>query len=656
MAENIQIPISGITTTSAYDEGSTYSLVNLRPKYGALHPVAPRKIVQELSQKYDIVFVHQNNDYQNWLGMINSDSFSSVYWDIRNENPENITCNIQGDINSVQQIGNTISLITEDNIYYLFYQNGRYVFLGEIPQIPKISFGIHTQTHIGHYFANEYGEGTVNPENFIDSTIGLVNKSMEILMYGGTDKDGNPIGGFGLQLFDACFIRYAFRLYDDTLTKHSPPILVMPKRHIVGKEEEGNMESIKTISYDFDSALRNGSKVDVYGHKIYMRYNLDTLGGDDYRIWKDIIKSVDVFMSPPIGISNIENIRKDLPTSNSPRTLNYNLIKGLSAEALKNAVNTSNFYFVRSLDLGSITGFEPDVLPSKESDFTRMENLMGDIKTTFFRGFHPGYFQWENSYNEMDPSEEKVDYIVAEIEIHTGTSLEKVYSFFSEYFPVSKLFASAFLSYPDPRAKRMNIYEVTNNVWIRVFTAPLEPHSFLNLAYFLNDGLKPIVGSNQGPFTAPDTSKIITRLEPNKIKVSDLDNPLRFPNINTYQVGNGSILAMASNAIRISEGQFGQFPLYVFTTQGIYSMDVGSGEVVYSNKSAPTSYEVPTTSIVASTPFGVVFTSARGICIISGQEVEFLTPQLQQSPQKLNLDFVEQMNGVIHNFEKYNYP
>lgn len=683
----IQTPITGISTTSAYEEGAAYSLVNLRPKNGALHPVAPRKIMQELSQKYDIVFVHQNNDYKNWIGVINNGDYSSVYWDILSEQPKTIQSYIQGKIHSVQQIGNTVSLITSDNIYYLFYQNNNYTFLGELPQVPVIGLRTSDQmSHAKYYFVNEYGSGTVKPDNFIDATKGLVNKAMDALVNGWTDKDGNFHEGFGLQLFDACFIRYAFRLYDGSLTKHSPPILIMPVRHIVGKEEEGNLDSVKTISYDFDSALRNESCVDVYGYRMYMHYDFS-----GYDNWKDIIQSVDIFLSQPIGISNIENIRNDMPTSDSPRTLNYNLIKGLSPEALKNVSNTSNFYFMKSIPLGAYKSIlDPELFPSTESDITKMENLIyqevmsddnfsnhkygaevsytynnrlhiANVKTTFFKGFNPDYFIWFNSYPGIESyngykydDAPGVPYsnILLEVEINTGITNEKLYRYLGDYSlsGIWKMFMSGFISYPDPRAKRITIYRNSGGQWYRVFTTPLEKHNLLNLSFYISDGLKPIIETEETAVQLPDTSKIVSLSEPNKIKVSELSNPLNFPNINTYQVGNGTILAMATNAIRISEGQFGQYPLYIFTTQGIYSLDVGQGEVVYSNKSAPTSYEIPMTSIVASTPFGVVFTSARGICIIQGQEVQLLTPQLQEAPRGLIVEFMGPMEGVIHKF------
>jgi hypothetical protein len=141
----------------------------------------------------------------------------------------------------------------------------------------------------------------------------------------------------------------------------------------------------------------------------------------------------------------------------------------------------------------------------------------------------------------------------------------------------------------------------------------------------------------------------VMNVRDNVLKVSELNNPFYFPDLNTYVLGNGKIFNMASVAIRISEGQFGQYPLYVFTSGGIYSLAVGSGETVYATQSAPVSYETPNTPIVCSTPFGIVFTSSRGVCIIYGQQVDLLTPQLQQSPQNLNIQTDTSLEKVLLN-------
>lgn len=694
----IKTPLSGITTTSTYEEGSMYSLVNLRPKNGALHPVAPRKVIQELSQDYDIVFVHQNNDYKNWIGVKSDNNYSSIYWDILSEHPKTIASYLQTKIHSVEQIGNTLSFVTDSNIYYAWYTNGNYVYLDEIPQVPVIGLKTYSQAHAQYYFANEYSSGTIKPENFIDATKGLVNKAMDALVNGWTDKDGVWHDGLGLMLFDAHFVRYAFRLYDGTLTKHSPPILLMPARHIVGSEEEGSLDSIKSISYDFDSTLRNGSFVDVYGHTLALDYDLTQIGRDYYTKWEDIIKSVDIFMSAPLGISNIENIRKDMPTTDSPRTLNYNLIKGLSPEALKTVSNTSTFYLIRSIPLGTSRHIlDPEEFPSTEADVSKLENLifqevmtddnfsnhkygaacsyaynnrlqLANIRTTFFKGFNPDYFLFLNTadkedgnYNGFkyaDAPGEKFESLLFEVEINTGLTNEKVYSYIQQgsMWGIYKMFMSGFISYPDPRAKRLTIYRYSGSQWYQVFSQPLEKHNLLSLAFFVSDDLKPIVEiEDLRAVTLPDTSKTISLTEPNKIKVSELNNPLSFPNLNTYQAGNGTILAMATNAMNVSDRNYGQYPLYLFTTQGIWTLNVGEGEAVYSSQTAPTYTEAPTTDIVCSTPFGVVFTTQRGLQIINGQSVDFLSPQLEQPFKRMEEETNPQIEELLHKFEKQRF-
>ncbi|MDR1091889.1 MAG: hypothetical protein LBL79_12515 [Prevotella sp.] len=707
----IQIPINGISTTSAWQEGDCCSLVNLRPKNGALHPVAPRKELTEgLFQQYDIVFVHHvSSTAENWIGVVNvadnngNDRFS-VYWETRDGQPQNIVYSIEGKVNSVQQIGNTLSLITEDNIYYLFYRDNKYVFLDEIPQVPPIQIRPNHVDGLVSYFGSINDE-SIHSDNFIERIKGVLNATMYNLVNGYTDSAGShePKGPL---LFDACFIRYAFRLYDGSLTKHSPPILVMPARSIVGVEGVGGSDSIKVISYAVtnDRLVADQSTVTVCGYNLELTYDLAFSGWEN---WKDIIQSVDVFMSAPLGVSSVENIRIDMPFSGY-RHSTYNLIKGISKETLKKVSEASTFYFIRSILLGriqlpSLGPKDPiDIFPSTDKDISTMENLiyqevmsdngfsnhkygagysyaynsrlhLANITTEFFKGFDSDYFLCPssgdypngnyNGYKYKDAPGPECNQLVIEVEINTGLATEKVllgnnsgaYANGSLY----KMFLSGFLSYPDPRATRMTIYrlasflgddQIVRSRWDRVFSQPLKKHSFLSLSYYMRDDLNPIVASAIPVQTGePDTNKTVSITEPNKMKVSELNNPLLFPNRNTYQISNGTILAMASNAIRISEGQFGQYPLYVFTANGIYSLNTGEGEVVYSTQSAPASYEVPTTGIVCPTPFGIVFTSSRGVCIISGQQVDLLTPQLQQPPQDLQIQTDERLEGVVLN-------
>ncbi len=250
-----------------------------------------------------------------------------------------------------------------------------------------------------------------------------------------------------------------------------------------------------------------------------------------------------------------------------------------------------------------------------------------------------------------------------EVELVIENSVQKVYAAPFEFSQGKGYHYSAFLSYPDSRATRMTIYETTNSWvgWNKMVSVPLKSHSFLNLSYYINDGFNPIA-NNPSPPLVTDLPTLLFNVErisvcePNKIKVSGLNNPMSFFNENTYQIGNGKILALSTNAIRISEGQFGQYPLYIFTTKGIYSLNVGSGETVYSAQSAPTSYETPINTAVCSTPFGVVFATQRGLCIIRGQEVELISSKIEQPQAALNLQYNEKLEDILLDFPQRSFP
>ena len=113
------------------------------------------------------------------------------------------------------------------------------------------------------------------------------------------------------------------------------------------------------------------------------------------------------------------------------------------------------------------------------------------------------------------------------------------------------------------------------------------------------------------------------------MKVSEVNNPFTFPVQNTYQVGNGSITGIASNTIALSTGQFGEFPLYVFTTDGIWAMYVGGAEVNYTS-SRPVSREVCNNpKSIKAIDTGVVFSTAKGIMVIAGSSTKELSEPIE---------------------------
>lgn len=119
----------------------------------------------------------------------------------------------------------------------------------------------------------------------------------------------------------------------------------------------------------------------------------------------------------------------------------------------------------------------------------------------------------------------------------------------------------------------------------------------------------------------------------NKLYVSSVNNPWHFPASNVHTIGNGEIVGVNTAVKALSEGQFGQFPLYVFTSdEGVYALSPNA-EGAYMT-SQPVSREVATSHDgIVSLDSSVAFVTARGIKEIAGSQVRDLTEVLDMDVQ-----------------------
>ena len=139
----------------------------------------------------------------------------------------------------------------------------------------------------------------------------------------------------------------------------------------------------------------------------------------------------------------------------------------------------------------------------------------------------------------------------------------------------------------------------------------------------LPDGTLPVLTNISKPVVNEDYYELLD----SQIFTSVVNNPFVFQASGDNTVGTGSILGIAANTEPISQGQFGQYPLVVFTTEGIYGLSVNS-EGLYS-ASYPISREV-CNNPESITPTGnvVYFTSDKGLMAVSGGTVRCVSPQL----------------------------
>lgn len=115
------------------------------------------------------------------------------------------------------------------------------------------------------------------------------------------------------------------------------------------------------------------------------------------------------------------------------------------------------------------------------------------------------------------------------------------------------------------------------------------------------------------------------------IKVSEAENPLVFPAKNSVQVGSSVISAISANTRPISEGQFGEAPLYAFTDEGVWVLML-SEEGTYVARQ-------PANRDICSNPKGilqiddaVLYPTNRGIMMLQGRNSICITDQLDGYP------------------------
>lgn len=177
-----------------------------------------------------------------------------------------------------------------------------------------------------------------------------------------------------------------------------------------------------------------------------------------------------------------------------------------------------------------------------------------------------------------------------------------------------------FVFYPNVNAFRMRITDDIGSLDI-----DLKPHDFLNGAYALLDyDLERTPKTTETTVTA--SANIIDT--PNKIYTSEVNNPFYFPLLGINTVGTGRILGISSAVKALSEGQFGQFPLYAFTTEGVWALEV-SNTGTYSAKQPVTRDVCINPDSITQIDSAVLFATRRGIMHISGSTTLCITDSIK---------------------------
>lgn len=445
----------------------------------------------------------------------------------------------------------------------------------------------------------------------------------------------------------------------------------------VGSEVTG----AKDFEYDdaFEQTITNSSgetvfsmKVDkltmtYYPRNVSLQYTIRSYSLiQELKQWNDIIKSVDIFISTPILKADQSEkvvsfnvteacygLGKGLFESISTRTRNGELrgygvitvnIPSLSDSAYAAKIkNTSALYKVASLQVDELsTAYQEEVPVDKSAvyNISTQEQMKDDYKTHNSL-FAKGTYAYNHRLNLYGMSEK----------LFSGFSPFEMFPYPSDFYNGSNVSISQIVVqlkttegfkyvecsgsnistelytlinmpkfYPDSRAEKMIIFTDGGDIYEFVLKECNELNGAMHIGDFSYSPSRYRISSFS--YSVDDVVDMS-----NKIYTSESDNPFYFPLNGINTVGIGIIQGIASTTRALSQGQFGQYPLMAFSTDGIWALDVSSTGTYSSIR--PISREVCSNpASITQLDQSVAFVTNRSLCRIVESQIVSMTDVL----------------------------
>ena len=274
-------------------DGQLATSLNLISEDSQLKPLlqpTPTSIGLSASQK--AVYIHETSAYKHYILL----EGKTVSWlnnstDGDTASTPTVLCSFSGlDIYQFSSIGNTLLVLCSDGMHYFLWKGDTsgYLYLGTSMPECSLSFGLQGEMKRTDEFTinysihknNIYSEfDDTQKTNITNQVLAKINKFIA--------EESTQKGKFIYPFF----VRYAYRLYDGSLTRHSAPILMICSSENTPRVFWFNLHG-KDDTYT-SAVLRVVAPVHTLDYAL--KSDLNSLIN-----WSDIIKSVDIFISAPI--------------------------------------------------------------------------------------------------------------------------------------------------------------------------------------------------------------------------------------------------------------------------------------------------------------------------------------------------------------------
>lgn len=299
---------------------------------------------------------------------------------------------------------------------------------------------------------------------------------------------------------------------------------------------------------------------------------------------------------------------------------------------------------------------EHDIISSLRKEVNNSLHIFGDITTRFRKAYNKAdelvKYDTPPQYNPDEDidwlNKPELKYTCALIKAQEHICQSPLAEISIKPNPQARLFyhCGSILSYPDYRAFKLlfgeNIEEEelanTSCAEYQLKSAPGINYAYYIPPYDQNNGVKyptiwPWEDASQNVYSMD--SKPISYITRDKIFASNNNNPTSYSYDRMYTIGSSTneILAINSAAIEMSDAKFGEFPLYVFTTEGIYAMQSGK-ETLYS-AIIPINYDVIINPNTLAVNGAVLYFTDKGLHALTNQDAKLLSAPMHTAENRI---------------------
>ena len=566
--------------------GSCEELINLRPSPTNLEVVKPKQT--KINGLYYDIYNHDFGSNSFFIGV----SYETSYFEILVYNEsgvyqQGIDVPANGEEYSIAFLSNQILFTNNENLFVFAYKDGRYI---------SVDSGVPTDLDVSYTVGTGYGYGmdvnleSSNPNDNVFKEEVMKQWSAAI----GQNSEKSAIYGPVLVAFN-------ISLSDGSEFWTNKWIYVNPFLYLPHGSDGKHM-----IYYE--DADRNG-RFTFTPYNIY--FKISKLSKSKYD--ETMIRSVNVYSTRPVFPYNLDTMSVVTDGVN-PREV-YGKTSGMG----DNGITKELLYFQKSIPIDELNSgdvsFTLDFGEAQAGERV-LEVDNGTVKRAGKVVAYNNRAHFYNSYTTIYPQS-----IVCLSNIGDEFETRDAYVYLdcvdrmivlktSAQVPVSSMNNTTkkiTCCYPDARAKKILIANPTTSSFTAVTlkSSPRYNFSWGEESYPSADAERPAV-----------TSASIH--EANAINVSEQFNPFVFPVEYSYSIG-GEIIDLATSYLPISSTQIGQYPLTVFTNNGVFVMEQGGGSSLYGSV-------VPIQPLVLdgkpiATPHGTFFASSSGLYLLVGRDV-----------------------------------